>query len=298
MPLALLAALVLHLLLLLTVSFELPAPRLRAPPDEALEVLLLEDGTATSRTPVPDAPLSQHDRAGESPPGQGTIATPVDQAPRPAAPSTSDDTPASIPGQAASGRQSTPPAPTPERPIAPPRPPREKAPEPPQPPPQPVAEPAKSVDATRILASRDQEINRLTASLQARSNAYASRPRHRTISASTREFRYANYLSAWARKVERIGNLNYPQAANRQKLYGNLILDVAVRADGRVEQVRVVRSSGHPLLDEAAIKIVHLAAPYAPFPPDIAAETDILNILRTWQFMRGGTLGWEDQGVD
>jgi protein TonB len=113
------------------------------------------------------------------------------------------------------------------------------------------------------------------------------------VSASTREFRYASYLGAWARKVERIGNLNYPQAAKDQNLYGSLILHVAVRRDGSVEAVRIVRSSGYDLLDQAAIKIVELAAPYAPFPPDIAAETDVLDIIRTWQFQRGGKLGWE-----
>ena len=298
LPLALLAAVILHLLLILTVSFELPKPHHQAPPDEALEILLLKAGAETTRNPAPDAALSQRNRSGESPLGQGTITSLVDQAPQPAAP----------PTQAASSRQSTPPSPPnpvrprasrPERLIFPPKaPPLPKEPDPPQPPPQPIAEPVKTVDATRILASRDQEINHLTESLQARSSAYASRLRRKSVSASSREFRYANYLSAWARKVERIGNLNYPQAAKNQKLYGNLILDVAVRADGSVEQVRIVRSSGNPLLDEAAIKIVHLAAPYSPFPPDIAAETDILNILRTWQFMRGGTLGWEDQRVE
>jgi protein TonB len=93
--------------------------------------------------------------------------------------------------------------------------------------------------------------------------------------------------------VERIGNLNYPKAAKDQHLSGSLILHVAVRADGSVESVRVVRSSGYDLLDRAAIRIVELAGPYAPFPPDIAAETDVLDIVRTWQFLRGGRLGWE-----
>lgn len=149
------------------------------------------------------------------------------------------------------------------------------------------------VDAARILASATDEIARLSADLQARVDAYASRERRRSISASTREFRYASYLGAWARKVERIGTINYPQAAKEQQLFGSLILHVAVRADGSVERIRVVRSSGHALLDEAAIHIVELAAPFAPFPPDIAAETDVLDIVRTWQFLRGGGLGWD-----
>ena len=68
---------------------------------------------------------------------------------------------------------------------------------------------------------------------------------------------------------------------------------MAVRADGSLENIRVVRSSGFDLLDQAAIRIVELAAPFSPFPPDIAAETDVLDIVRTWQFMRGDVLGWE-----
>ena len=92
--------------------------------------------------------------------------------------------------------------------------------------------------------------------------------------------------------MEQIGNLNYPEEARRKRLYGNLILRVAVRADGSVEQVQVLRSSGFTVLDEAAVHIVELAAPYAPFPPDIAAETDVLDITRTWQFQRNNQLGW------
>jgi protein TonB len=163
----------------------------------------------------------------------------------------------------------------------------------PAPLPAPADAPGKPIDAAQILASRGEEIDRLTANLQAKTAAYASRVRRKSVSASTREFRYASYLGAWARKVERIGNLNYPQAARDQRMFGSLILHVAVRSDGSVEQIRVVRSSGYDLLDEAAVRIVELAAPYAPFPPDIAAETDVLDIVRTWQFLRGGGLGWE-----
>ncbi len=148
------------------------------------------------------------------------------------------------------------------------------------------------VTANQILASTEAEIARITRRIEKRATAYARRPRRRAISASTREFRYAAYLEAWRRKIERIGNLNYPEEARRKALYGNLVLHVAVRADGSVEQIRVVRSSGHKLLDEAAIRIVRLAAPFAPFPENIRKETDILDITRTWQFLRSNRLGW------
>ncbi|MGA1562856.1 MAG: energy transducer TonB family protein, partial [Gammaproteobacteria bacterium] len=80
-------------------------------------------------------------------------------------------------------------------------------------------------------------------------------------------------------KVERVGNLNYPHG-----LSGSLLLDVALHPDGNIESIDLRRSSGTPELDRAAIEIVKLAAPFAPFPERIAAETDILHIVRTWQF--------------
>ena len=153
------------------------------------------------------------------------------------------------------------------------------------------ARPDPPLSAATILASRGEEIARLNAKLVADTAAFASRPRRKAISASTQEYRYASYLEAWRRKVEAIGNLNYPEEARRRKLYGNLILQVGVRADGTLEEVRVLRSSGSTLLDEAAVRIVHLAAPFAPFPPDIRQETDFLDITRTWQFLSNNRFG-------
>lgn len=153
------------------------------------------------------------------------------------------------------------------------------------------AGPEPPLSAATILASRGEEIARLNAKLVADTAAFANRPRRKAISASTQEYRYASYLEAWRRKVEAIGNLNYPEEARRRKLYGNLILQVGVRADGSLEEVRVLRSSGSTLLDEAAVRIVHLAAPFAPFPPDIRQETDFLDITRTWQFLSNNRFG-------
>ena len=87
-------------------------------------------------------------------------------------------------------------------------------------------------------------------------------------------------------KVERIGNLNYPEAAKKDKLYGNLQLTVSIRSDGSVESIEINRSSGEKILDDAAINIVKLAGQngFSPFPPDIRQDTDILHITRTWVF--------------
>jgi protein TonB len=101
-------------------------------------------------------------------------------------------------------------------------------------------------------------------------------------------------MEGWRRKVERIGNLNYPREARELGLFGSLILHVAVRSDGSIEGIRVVRSSGHEVLDQAAVRIVELAAPFAPFPPNIKRETDVLDITRTWQFQRNHQLGWDN----
>ncbi|MBV2122587.1 MAG: energy transducer TonB [Candidatus Thiodiazotropha sp. (ex Ctena orbiculata)] len=147
--------------------------------------------------------------------------------------------------------------------------------------------------ASQLLNSKNMEIARLTAELERKSEAYAKLPKRKAISASTKEYKYASYLDAWRRKVERIGNLNYPDQAKRDRLYGNLVLHVAVKADGSVDQIRVLHSSGHKILDDSAIRIVRLAAPFSPFPNEIRKETDILDITRTWQFLRSGKLNAE-----
>jgi protein TonB len=152
---------------------------------------------------------------------------------------------------------------------------------------------APNAGTTDVFASRSAEIAALTERINARSTSRDGRPRRKAISTNTKEYRYASYMEAWRRKVERIGNLNYPQAARELGLFGSLILHVAVRADGSLEGVRVVRSSGHDVLDQAAVSIVQLAAPFAPFPEGIAAETDVLDITRVWQFQRNHRLGWD-----
>jgi protein TonB len=162
-----------------------------------------------------------------------------------------------------------------------------------QPAPSPKSNAKKRVTAAQLLASRSAEIARLTDELERKTVTYAQRPRRKAISASTTEYKYAAYLEAWRRKVERIGNLNYPDEARRKRLFGDLLLHVAVRADGSVERVRILHSSGHKVLDDSAIRIVKLAAPFAPFPPDIREETDVLDITRTWQFLSSNRLGWK-----
>lgn len=152
--------------------------------------------------------------------------------------------------------------------------------------PEPVlAEESRPRPSAESLIQSSFALASLNAELQQRLDRRSRRLRRKYISANTREFKYAAYLEAWRAKVERIGNLNYPDEARRGKLSGQLILDVALTRDGSVQNVIVRRTSGFKVLDDAAIRIVRLASPYAPFPPNIRKETDILHITRTWQFL-------------
>jgi protein TonB len=160
----------------------------------------------------------------------------------------------------------------------------------PTPPPEPVVEAPPRTSLSQLLASTQLEIDRLTAELDRRTLSASQRDRRKAVNASTQEYKYAAYLESWRRKVEKIGNLNYPEEAKRRKLHGNLLMLVSVRADGTVERISVRRSSGHSVLDDAAVRIVRLAAPFAPFPPEIREEVDVLDITRTWQFLDGDTL--------
>ena len=134
------------------------------------------------------------------------------------------------------------------------------------------------------LVQRALEIARLEAQIDRDFNAYQKMPQRKFIGARTQEYRYAQYIEDWRVKVERIGNMNYPAQARQQKIFGKLQLTVSIRANGTLESVDVSKSSGHRILDAAAVRIVKLAAPYAPFPADIRKDTEILSIVRTWSF--------------
>ena len=139
------------------------------------------------------------------------------------------------------------------------------------------------ITATRLI-ERSMEMVNLSEQLSEAMQAYAQKPRQVFVSARTQEFKYANYMSEWVRKVERVGNLNYPDEARRAGLSGKLLMDVVLNADGSVRNISIMRPSGNQVIDEAAVRIVNLAAPFAPFPPEILKEADILHITRTWEF--------------
>lgn len=145
------------------------------------------------------------------------------------------------------------------------------------------------------LVQRSFEIARLEAQTARNYEAYQKRPKRKFVGARTQEYRFARYVEDWRLKVERVGNLNYPEAARREQLYGSLQLTVGIKADGSLESIEINRPSGKKVLDEAAIRIVNLAGQngFAPFPPDIGRDTDVLHITRTWVFTRSDELASE-----
>jgi protein TonB len=151
--------------------------------------------------------------------------------------------------------------------------------------PTPTPEPPRAISGLDLLDSA-AAVARIEAQIDRDLQELAKRPRKKFIGARAQEYRFAQYVEDWRQKVERIGTLNYPEAA-RGRLYGSLLLSVTIRADGTVARVGVHRSSGHKLLDEAAMRIVKMAAPYAPFPPDIRKDFDVIEITRTWTFTNG-----------
>jgi periplasmic protein TonB len=145
---------------------------------------------------------------------------------------------------------------------------------------------AADADEARV----EQEAAQLAAEVREQSQAYAKRPHKKFISANTKEYVYAAYMRGWVDRIERVGNLNYPEQAREQGIHGDVILTVGLNRDGTVHSIDVTHSSGYPIIDKAAQAIVKLCAPFPPLPPDSKEKVDILYITRTWQFQPGDVL--------
>ncbi|HBH36452.1 MAG TPA: hypothetical protein DDW45_08940 [Gammaproteobacteria bacterium] len=136
---------------------------------------------------------------------------------------------------------------------------------------------------SELLANLSQEIHQLQAELGDKTEAFAKFKRRKSITAATREHIYAAYMEQWRRKIEAHGNLNYPVGAD-----GSVVVHIAVRSDGSVEEIRILQPSKSSLVNESALNIAQSAAPFPPFPDSIRAKTDILDIIRTWRFQPQG----------
>ncbi len=149
---------------------------------------------------------------------------------------------------------------------------------------QALSEQSSSEDISLAIAS-------LQAQLDLQQQAFARQPRKYTVSsASARKSHEASYLDSWRRRVEAVGNINYPIKARQQQVYGNVRMLISLNASGQISETRIIQSSGESLLDQAAVDIVNLAAPFEPFPEELKAEADILEIVRTFRFHEGNTL--------
>ena len=131
----------------------------------------------------------------------------------------------------------------------------------------------------------NQELATLEAELAEQTRLMSDRPRVRRLTAaSARQSVDAAYLLDWRRRLEAVGNQYYPKASVRYGIYGKVRLLVVIKSDGSLEDIQILNSSGFAVLDEAAIKVVRMAAPYSPFPPELKATTDKLEIIRTWHY--------------
>ncbi len=137
---------------------------------------------------------------------------------------------------------------------------------------------------------RDMEMARLQASINNTERTIAKRPRRKFLTANSIESVYAEYIQAWGAKVERVGNINYPELAREQNLRGSVIMTVSIRRDGSIEKIRITQGSGSKILDDAAVRSVELSAPFSEFPDDPKERVDILDLTRTFQFLPGNQM--------
>jgi len=144
--------------------------------------------------------------------------------------------------------------------------------------------------AGMVLIEQNMDIARLAAEIDRQQEEFAKRPKKKHVNARTTETASAEYMYRWIEQVERVGNLNYPDDARRRQLTGALILIVGIYKNGEIESVTIDESSGHKLLDDAAVRIVELAAPFDVMSGKLAEETDILYIVRTWEFQSSNSV--------
>ena len=149
-----------------------------------------------------------------------------------------------------------------------------------------IEQPDDPLPTAAQLMQESMTMAKLQPGIQRDRESQSKLPRRKWISANTRAYEYAAYMQAWVAKVERVGNLNYPEEIRRLKLIGDLIMTVGINLDGSIESIDITRSSGTPQLDQVATRIVRLAGPYSPLPDYIKSEVDVLHITRTWRFSR------------
>ena len=153
--------------------------------------------------------------------------------------------------------------------------------------------PVKAEDDSTVDKSNTDQNNqtaRLAAEISNIIEEQASIEKTKYLNSSTKEFTPAKYMREWINRVERVGNLNYPDQARRKKLSGTLILDVVINSEGELVKTDLRQSSGHQILDDAAKRIVKLAAPFSAFPDKLRKEADVIHITRSWEFLNNSRI--------
>ena len=140
------------------------------------------------------------------------------------------------------------------------------------------------------LITFNKEIAQASAELGQLRRKYKNRPKKKFTSAATMKYKYASYEDSWRKKIEQIGTLHFPTKAKTRKLSGNVRVSVTVRKDGSVKDIQITKFSKHKILDDAAYRIVKLAAPFPPFPESLANDIDEWVITRTFQFLQSSKL--------
>jgi len=147
----------------------------------------------------------------------------------------------------------------------------------------------KNVSSKQLL-KQSKTMARLSAEVDVARKVTSKQPKTKFLTSQVKEYRFASYEEAWRKKIERIGTLNFPDEAVRARLTGNLRMSVTIGSDGSVRDIKITKYSGHKVLDDAAIRIVKMAAPYERFPESISKDYDQIVIVRTWQFLSGQKL--------
>lgn len=267
----LLFSLILHAVVILGVTFEFEMPSQSLP---ALDVTLVR--AANSETPEKADFLAQANNT-----GGGNSDTPM-------RPSQRFSSPAPKPDPGIAPRPLRPSAPKPQTATGPEVLTQSRSSQSTPSDPEQRAQARRDLRESEADIRRRIEMARLAAEIRQSKSEYAKRPRKKFVSANTKEYAYATYVSAWVQRIQHIGNLNYPDAARQNSLHGQLVLTVALRRDGSVKSMDIIQSSGHQVLDDAALRIVKLAAPFPPIPEQTAY--DELYITNTWQFLPGDIL--------
>lgn len=274
-PLALLAALTLHAIFILGIEFTQPLP----PPEEpvlSLNVTLLEQigrrtGMTGSIVGNPPTSITAEPYRPQNP-GQSLAEAKVERPPVISTHHSQKAVPTKAENKSSQESSSAKPRFQPSAPSPPTEHSAEK-------------QPITTLDATELM-NRGIQLARLDASSQPEADSTRVKRIDRESMTTLEKF----YMLSWERKVERVGTLNFPAEARQLKISNGPIVDVAISADGSIHSTRILRSSGYPSLDKAALRIVELAAPYAPFPTQLSRQYDILHIVRKWKFEQGRLL--------